>query len=173
MNISKSLATDVATKLLEKKQEEYLAIKEALIKEANEIALASISPDLAKAYEKFRPYFNTTSSVMFISHINHTREDIHIDLGVDIPHEHPWGRLCIEITKDQFLSLREKKEKYSNLKDDYKKRFNIVMETIFGLRTANQLKKHFPEAYELLPKTNTGTTLPMINLEKVRQLINS
>src|SRR5690606_19709033 len=85
MHISKSLATDVAKKLLEKRKEQYQSAEQKLIIMADELALESLTSELKIAFEKFKEYFRTESNVTFISYINDTREELYSTLSINIP----------------------------------------------------------------------------------------
>lgn len=171
MRISKSIAQDVSEKLLKEKNNYYKLILEQFKEDCTVVALKYQDPEVMRTFKLFKSYFTTRSKVCFHSYINETRVELDADIKILIPVKDSSYRAYIDIQPNDFKRLQEQSNKLTRLKEEYKKANEVVTNTIYNLRTPIQVKKHFPEAYELLPKSTNGSMLPMVNLDQVRALV--
>lgn len=174
MRITKSIAKDVAEKLLVNKLEHWDKLKEELYMKATEMALSKMNPEIMAFYNKYSNYCKKVKSVMFITNVNDVRkESENFSLNESIPnHGDSWYRR-IEVSNEEFQFFEDLETRMELAKKEYINSLTIVEQTIFNLRTAIQLQKHFPEAYALVPKETNGTMLPMVNLDQVRALVSN
>lgn len=173
MRISKNLAESTAEQLLAKKKEAYKAIESQMEQIATVIATNAVPKTVLEASYKYKGYFKYATEAHFIyPHTN--KERIKVNLSHRLPFNGKgWSdTIIISGDSDEIKKLFELDSLYDKLKSEYRQSLKIVSETIFGLKTALQVKKHFPEAFELLPKAASGTLLPMVNLDQVRALVS-
>lgn len=161
--ISKMLASQIAKKLLEKKLKSVEAIQTELSELATE-----------KAFKTYLDYFGSTKQCFFI--YENTEQNIRsttdlVSLNKRVPTTPKGYNLYLDLNKDDFDQIFGLQNKLDEARKDYKSSLAIVENTILNLRTALQLKKHFPEAFDALPKETNGAMLPMVNLDQVRSLI--
>lgn len=174
MRITKTVASDVAVKLLIKKMEQLDKLKIELSVKATEISFGKINLEVLEFQKKHFNYLKNVKQVEFISIINGTRQELgRIDLNKSIPSPNNSYYRHIELSVEEFKVFEKLINNIEFLRLEYKKTLAIVEQTIFNLRTAIQLQKHFPEAYALVPKETNGTMLPMVNLDQVRALVSN
>lgn len=173
MRISKTLAEQVAKKLLEKKKESYTKCHSILLLHSEKLALDYMDQDLLESFERYKEYYKQSRYLNFFSYVNDTRVEVDVTCDKYFPSNNSSSRIYIEISADEIKALEKIKNEIDLIKSDYNKALSIVTETIFGLKTALQVKKHFPEAFEHLPKETNGTMLPMVNLDQVRALVQT
>lgn len=169
MRISKDLAKDVAKKLLQGKQDLLDAKTKELQSLAYELTLSTIRNDIKEAFNKFPKFFQTSDFVgILCKEIND--DPVEIKLLKPVPSEGNW-KVYIYVSKEEYKKFEAMTAENKVKGDEIYEAKKIISNTIFGLRTALQVQKHFPEAYEFLPKESSGNTLPMLNLDQVRALI--
>ena len=169
MRISKDLAKDVAKKLLQGKQELLDAKNQELENLAYDRTVSSINDDIKQAFGKFPKFFNTSDYVGILCKEIHD-DPVEIKLSKPVPSEGNW-KVYVYVSKADYKSFEAMANEIKAKRDEIYEAKKIISNTIFGLRTALQVQKHFPEAYEFLPKESSGNTLPMLNLDQVRALI--
>jgi len=173
MRISKNLAESTAEKLLAKKKEAYKAIESQMEQIATVIATNTVPKTIMEASYKYKGYFKYAKAAQFIyPHTNKSRIEVNLSHRIPFNGEGWSNSIVISGDSDEIKKLFELDAQYDKLRSEYRQSFKIVSETIFGLKTALQVKKHFPEAFELLPKESTGSLLPMVNLNQVRALVS-
>lgn len=169
MRISKDLAKEVAKKLLQGKQDSLDAKSLELKNIVYDRTLSSIRDDIKEAYSKFPKFFNTSDYVGILCKEIYD-DPVEIKLPKPVPSEGHW-KVYIYVSKEEYKSFEAMANEIKAKADEIFDAKKIISNTIFGLRTALQVQKHFPEAYEFLPKESSGNTLPMLNLDQVRSLI--
>ncbi len=172
--ISKTMAEEIAKKLLEKKKDAINSNKKLLSDFATMVAKDSFKPEILTAFNKHRDYFHKVKEAYFYYHNAEkgtSAETDTITLIESIPSTHSGYRVRITIDHINYEKINLWLLQIEKLQKDYKSAFSIVVNTIINLRTPMQLKKNFPEAWDVLPKENNGTMLPMVNLDQVRSLI--
>lgn len=173
MRISKNLAESTALQLLAKKKEAYKMIESEMEQIATVIATNSVPKTILEASYKYKGYFKYAKSAQFIyPHTNKERIEVNLSHRLPFNGEGWSNTIIVSGDSDEIKKLFELDAQYDKLKSEYRQSFKIVSETIFGLKTALQVKKHFPEAFELLPKESSGTLLPMVNIDQVRALVS-
>jgi len=171
MRISKDLAKEVAKKLLQGKQDLLDAKNLKLKNLAYDRTVSTIRDDIKEAYSKFPKFFNTSDFVAILCKENHD-DPVEIKLPKPVPSEGYWKvYVYVYVSKEEYKSFEAMADEIKVKADEIFDAKKIISNTIFGLRTALQVQKHFPEAYEFLPKESSGNTLPMLNLDHVRSLI--
>lgn len=166
MQITKSIAAEVAEKLCRKKEEQIENLKQELINIVG-VHIKTLAPiEVLKIYNsKHKEYIECAN------HVNLSGGGLSwysLDLGESVPlaggrnslQIGDWGVACTKI-----VSLTHKIDK---CKDEYSKLKLEVIATLVGLRTYKRIAEEFEEAVEFLPERNTCTALS-INISEVRK----
>lgn len=163
MNITKTIATEVVEKLIQKQGLELKELKENLKAKFEEIVLNTIPKDIKDFYKKHPRYTNTRQSFQLsgngfeYKYLN-TKNEVPAVTNSFQPNE------TDAIILHGLLNEIDKKEK------EYKKLFSELEIALFGLRTYKRVEENFPEAFLLLP--NKITTSLAVNISELRNKIN-
>lgn len=162
--ITKQIATEVAEKLMASR---HVAI-EKLKKERQEYIVACyltlIPKDVQIFFTKFGSFCKPKCSV-YVHGVGVKAQ--YIQFGKSLPDNNK-NLLLEDKEADAFIKFEDA---ICDAKKDYKKLFLEIEAALYGYRTYKKVEENFPEAYALLPKTNSCAV--MINISSIRCQLDS
>jgi hypothetical protein len=160
MRITKTIASEVAEKLLSKKD---LEIKEAGLKlseYAQAFVEAQIPKEVIEAYEKYKGYFNYRREFQLKGNgLNYEY--------VSCLNQLPYSNYLFEPNPEQAKVFRVLIDNLAKLRSERIKLKTELENAIFNLRTFKMVEENFPEAVPFLPKSQS--TSLVVNLSEIRQ----
>jgi len=162
MNITKTIAAEVAEKLLSK---QALAL-EALRKEAGEaftkIYLKTLPKEVVAAFEKYPAYFQTRSGFQLNGNGFNWQ-------SITASKKLPYSANAFSPTATEAAILLKVVNAADTKKFEYKKLFSEIETALYGLRTYKRVEENFPEAFVFLP--NSVSTKLSVNISDLRNKI--
>lgn len=167
MNITKAMAEQVATKMVQ-------PIKDCINKnksELNDIALRavkrSLPPGLYELYKQCPGYFNTSRVVNLVN----GSQFIRVEMKEYVPsRDYSNNFIC---TPEEAENVSRITTETDSLLDEKGRVYNSIVSTLLVLRTSKKVKDSFPEAYEYIKeyeeKKTTEVALPV---ESIMNSIN-
>lgn len=146
MRITKTMAHEVAIKLTEKKKEEVKVLKEALEDEMFSLGLSKCPQDVIDLFKKRPAFFNTSSYIQLSgSGFDYERFNSKEEFPSDASNR------SIDPGKTLGKKLRMLADKIEEKDEAYRALKLEIENTLFSLRTSDNIKKVFPEAFAFLP----------------------
>lgn len=162
--ISRSLAEDIATKLVVKLDEESKSINKEIEDILYEETIKLVPKDIMNIFNENKQWINYTNASYFSFRSNH----VYYNLRRDYPYNKDKN---IVITDDEICEklelLKNKDEKLKKKRKDLHKE---VADTILSLNTTNKIKEFFPEAAVYLPGEKMEIA---INIDSTREKVNT
>lgn len=163
MNITKYLAEEVASKMVEPLKKKMNDLSNERTKIADEAIMKSIPKDVIDCYKRFLSYFCISNSVT----LHNGSYEKRVSQVTGFPSEktyYPYMEADLEIIqKIENLDL-----KIDSIKKEKEKVFESVVSTLLSLRTFKRAKESFPEAYKYMSQYedqgNTAIALPIDNI---------
>jgi hypothetical protein len=164
--ITKTVAEEVAAKLCKPiydKIEVLRSERSALIISLYEAKLPKELIEIAKTTDNPSQYFIYTSYIGIYADNQNKRSSYQINKSV-------LGHCDLKVDVETFDKINSFEQKISKLKSEAYSSRNNLTELIFKYNTYINLKKGFPEAYNLLPTDcliENGVNLPSINYKSI------
>lgn len=164
MNITKTIAEQVATKMIQ-------PIKDCIEKnraELTDIALLAIKrslpPGLYELYKKYPGYFNKSRVVNLVN----GSQFIRVEMKEYVPsRDYSNNFIC---TPEEAENVNRITTETDSLLDEKGRVYNSIVSTLLVLRTSKKVKDSFPEAYEYIKeyeeKKTTEVSLPVESIMK-------
>ena len=176
MRISQEVTLVIANQLLAKRNEECNEILSSIQDKVRNELLKHIPKNVLDTYREYPKFFDIGSfSIKDNNNILYHLEDIKVPRMV----RHP---LASDHIKDkQFIDqIANELTNLSNLRSDIKKKKKEMMEIIYSMKTSNNLKVNFPEAYSVLESKGllnkkssvVNNNLPATNLNSLVNWLN-
>ena len=164
MRITKTIAEEVAVKLLAKKDLQIKKAKDELSNFAEQFLEKTLPKEVLETYKKFKPFFR--ESIEIIVDGNGLSYE-YIELSKRYPYGNSKTYLPNEVDAKTFRKLIDKRNDLVKQRRELKEELSNA---IFNLKTYKAVQENFPEAFEFLPKENKNTALA-INISEIRQKI--
>lgn len=160
--ISKTLAQNVASKLVEKKRTELGKMRIELSEYIHDWYVTKIPKDVMKLFKAQKKWFSTRGSISFCGNgFNYKSFGFRTELPTGGDYNIMPDETCAkEVTL--MVNAIEKKE------DEIDRLHSEIKHALIGLKNYSNIEKEFPEAYKLLPKENQCTAI-MVNVDKIRE----
>lgn len=163
MNITKTLAEEVADKMVEPLKKKINDLCEKRTQIADEAIRKYIPKEVLGCFANHRSYFSVSYRVTLRSASCEKR----VDKVTCFPHcntYYPYIETDIEtIEKVDKIDLE-----IESIEDETNKLYNSVVSTLLALRTFKRAKENFPEAYKYMSQyeeaCNTAIALPIDNI---------
>ena len=163
MRITKSIAKDVAIKLVAKKEEILKSKKETISSILYEMVLKTIPKEVLDTQEKHSHFFTYAKEVS----INGNGFDFkYFELKQKIVSKNRYN-IIFEPTPQQAKVLSKLINEYETEKQSIQSLRNKIEIALFNLRTYNKVSENFPEALTFLPKLqNTSIAVNFSDIRK-------
>lgn len=168
--ITKQIAEDVSKAMTATHRSNAKQLQSEFKDKVREIAVKRVPQQVMELFENsegVNPYISTTNSVRLYGH---GFDGNWISTQKDFPHK----SMCtanIELSKNEGQMLWELETNYKKAKDRVDQLQDEIYNALYcTLKSYKNVEKHFPEAYEHLPRLSTSTALT-INLDKLRKKI--
>ena len=166
--ITKQIAEDVSKAMTADKRNAAKELKDKFREAVRNAALSRIPNQVVELFNnsEIRPYMDQKNSVKLIGNgFNYKWVSIS-----EVPHKS--GDSCLELFIEEGKTLWEMERAY-NLAEDEVKELDLEIYTALyaTLKTYKNVEKHFPEAFEHLPKLSASTAIS-VNLDTLRQKIS-
>lgn len=169
MNISKTIAENIANKMVaqmnKKKTEEEDNLKEYV----TEIALKQTPKIILEAYQKYPNYFQCANQVNILNgSCMHNYLDVKYRA---IPYK-PNSYNNFQCDNEQFDYIAKKREDIVKLNDEIRSVRNSIIDTLLSLRTIKKVIENFPEAAEYAKEyEKTNSALPALPIDTIRKTL--
>jgi len=162
MNITKTIAAEVAEKLLSKQALEIKNLRNKLESTFDEIYLKTIPKEVVELFKKYPNYFKTRNNF----HLSGNGFDWK---SITAYKSLPYINYAFQPNEKDSIILHNSINKIDKKKSEYKKLHSEIEIALFGLRTYKRVEENFPEAFLLLP--NKITTSLAVNISDLRNKI--
>jgi len=162
MNITKTIAAEVAEKLLSKQVLELQGLKEDLKQKLENIILSTIPKEIKDFYKKYPSYVETRQSFQLSGNgfeYQYLNTKNHI----------PSFKSSFQPNESDALLIKNSLNEIKDKEKECKKLFSEIEIALFGLRTYKRVEENFPEAFVFLP--NSISNKLIINISDLRNKI--
>lgn len=160
--ISKTLAQNVASKLVEKKLIELKKMREELSQYVHDWYVTKIPKDVMKLFKAQKKWFSTRGSISFCGNgFNYKSFGFRTELPTGGDYNIMPDETCAKEVTLMVNAIEKKEDEIGALR-------NEIECALIGLKNYSNIEKEFPEAYKLLPKENQCTAI-MVNVDKIRE----
>jgi len=162
MNITKTIAAEVAEKLLSKQVLELQGLKEDLKQKLENIILSTIPKEIKDFYKKYPSYVETRQSFQLSGNgfeYQYLNTKNHI----------PSFKSSFQPNESDALLIKNSLNEIKDKEKEYKKLFSEIEIALFGLRTYKRVEENFPEAFVFLP--NSISNKLVVNISDLRNKI--
>lgn len=165
--ITKQIAEDVSKAMTAEKRKAANELKDRFRDAVRNAALSRVPKQVVELFNnsEVRPYMNYNNSVQLSGNgFNYKWVTIS-----EIPYK---GNSCgLDITSEEGKTLWEMDHAYKQAEDEAKELEREIFTALYAtLKTYKNVEKHFPEAFEHLPKLSSRTALS-INVDALRKKI--
>jgi hypothetical protein len=164
MRITKTIATDVASQLVQAKKIELKTLRDNQAEFITDIYEASLSDLIKNAFKKHKGFIYSGSSIRL------NGEGLSVGYkNYPLSKELPKCNSCpsFPLTSEQSAIVVDFENKIDTKEKEVKELFNNIEVALINLRTYGNVEKEFPEAFKLLPPANINTGL-IINIKDIR-----
>lgn len=168
MNVTRTIAEEVAIKMVEPIIERIKEKKAEMHKMADEVVKASLPKEVKECFEKYPNYFRTANSVTLVNGKLETR----VKCSSFPPNGNDWYPYinCPNKISEKIKLLDLEVE---DAKKDREKTENSIVSTLLSLRTFKKVKECFPEAYEHMKKYEESPKAVLaVPVDNILQTIN-
>ena len=166
MNVTKTIAQEIAEKLLAEKFAEIGRAVEAIQVWTIDIIGQLIPKEIKAVWEKYPNWFNKGTYWYFDGPgINHQR----VILNKGLPYGGSTTIQLHPLDAKEFIRLHDDEQR---LRDEYATLNTAIVNSLVGLRTYKNVQAEFPEAYFLLPQDRKSTAL-VVNIKDLRCKLNT
>jgi len=162
MNITKTIATEVAEKLLSKQALEIKNLRSKLESTFDEIYLKTIPKEVVELFKKYPNYFRTRSGFQLSGNGFDWK-------SVTSSKELPCINGSFQPNEKDAVILQKSINEIDKKKLEYKKLHSEIETALFGLRTYKRVEENFPEAFIFLP--NSISNKLIVNISDLRNKI--
>lgn len=163
MRITKTIATQVAKSILEKKDKEIGKLQEKLKQVFTDAHLKTIPKVVIDAFEKYPNWLDTSKSCRI------KNEGFGWDyyyFTKSVPCVENWTEIDAAAAKE----VSKLSNTISDLKKEYSKLKTDLEEALFALRTYKNITEQLPEAVPHLPQLSSSAAI-MVDLATIRKAI--
>lgn len=169
MNITKSIAEQVALKMIQPITERISNENDTLNEIVNEIAIRSIPKQVYNTYKEYPRFFLITRYVYLVNGTQITR----VEIKNWFPSDSSTGGLNVPCKPEEMEIVSEIQNRIQELRDEKSRTYNSIVNTLISLKTSKKVMECFPEAYEYIKayenKTTNEVSLPV---ETIMNTIN-
>jgi len=163
MRITKNLAKEIATKLMEPKCE-ALTGKIKILEEKSEIAVRSTIPAIVLEAYKVKPKYINTRSSWYCQNTGFNNSYIRSANAL------PSVSQYINLDSNHAAEILTLTDEVDSLRKNYNESLTKLESVIFAIRTTDKLKVTIPESEPFIPADGTVSTGLMLNPEEIKSL---
>lgn len=167
--ITIAIAEKLAEKLTKPLKDKIAEAENAFCEKATAVFEARVPVEIRKAGEKHMKWLTTRSEGGRIT-INangfHKRE---FKLTREVIFKDSWSS-SFDITKAEAEQIYKLNQEVESAQEKYDDGYRSIRQTLINLRTYKRVQEELPDAYPLLPKAHTVTSLTVVS-EPVKNLV--
>lgn len=168
MNISKTIATEIADKMIVPMVKNHKEQQQKLEDYCTLIMSNQIPVPVLKAFKEYREYFDRVNTIYLYN--GSAQICVYTNKGVDIPEKFNGQYSC---TNEQFDFISKLKQDLKQLEDEKRRVKESIIETLLSLRTTKRAIKEFPDAAPYLQEYDDGkVTALSLPIKTISDVLN-
>jgi hypothetical protein len=150
--ITRTLAREIAEKLISKRETEIEMMELAIGKWLVEQMRRATPPEIISCADKHPSYFNIKRRNICVARCGFSYQNVPIPEGVSYPIRQSENTVYLDREKHPFVDdLRAQYKIVNDARNGLKKLEESIINTLIGLRTYARISEKFPEAIPYLP----------------------
>lgn len=169
MNISKTIAENIANKMIAQMNKKCTEEENDLKKYVTNIALEQTPKIILEAYQKYPGYFQYACQINIL---NGSCMQNYIEVKPrTIPHK-PNSYNNYQCNNEQFDYIAKKRKDIDKLNEEIRSVKDSIIDTLLSLKTIKRVIENFPEAAEYAKEyEKTNSALPALPIDTIRKTL--